>query len=100
MFFYLPYILGGDSVGFLTIRERDNINTTRCNSTFETALTWTCDSTKVWDSTSQNVTRFMQTATKGLDNCFVSVYKLLLVTVFCVYRMIKEDHFAQNTNYL
>lgn len=63
-----------DSVGFVTIREADNLNTLRCNGTYETTLTWTCDDTKIWSSASPNVTDFVRTVTKGLSDCYVSVF--------------------------
>ena len=65
---------GGAAVGFATLRQGDAGTDRLCNGTYETAITWECDTTKIWDPTSStDATRFMTSFSLGLDKCFVSI---------------------------
>ena len=60
------------AVGFATLRQGDAATDKFCNDTYETAITWECDVTKNWNSTSTNATSFVTSFSPGLDKCFVS----------------------------
>lgn len=71
--FFSPLSLtGGDNdVGFATIRQGSANDSTLCNSTFATVLSWKCEPTTNWDRTKNNVTLFAESSI-DFEACLVS----------------------------
>ncbi len=69
---HLLFIGGPDTVGFITIRTGDNIESRLCNGVYRTALTWACDNLHNWDPRNADATQFITSIIgRSIDNCFV-----------------------------
>ena len=66
---------GGSTTGFATIRQGSQlVNGHLChNMTYETITVWNCNSMKIWDPSSTDVSGFVLTVSKLASNCSVSL---------------------------